>query len=225
MIFSIDHIVIAVSRRQHEQLRQRLALAGFAAERFHLEFPEIGAASDSLSYRGGGFVECVVELDPERSPRVWFDNVPRIIGLGFSSDAFERDTPWREEEGWEMDEDHALPDGSVLNIRAAGPHEHLADFYVFVMDRPDRELQFLDRPEGPKLKRLTFVGVDAERWEKNLSHWLELHHDGVGLRVGDVELRFVPGVRPRVQVSATFEVASGSGVVALAKSALELAAR
>jgi hypothetical protein len=225
VIFSIDHIVFAASREQSQALRERLALAGFEPERFHLEFPEIGAASDSMSYEGGGFVEFVVELDPERSPRVWFDDAPRIIGLGLGSDSFEQDTLWsRNPGGWAMDEDHTLSDGSRLNVRAAGPHEHLSDFYIFVMDRPERTLQFSEHAGSPRLKRLTFAGAAADRWKENVMRWLELRQDDIGLRVGDVELWFTHGAHPSIRVSATFDVASGSGVVALAGSSLELKA-
>lgn len=226
MIFSIDHIVFAASREQSRALRERLTLAGFEPEHFHLEFPEIGAASDSLSYEGGGFVEFVVELDARRSPRVWFDDVPRIIGLGFGSDNFENDTPWAQDPGgWAMDEDHTLSDGSRLTIRAAGPHEHLSDFYIFVMDRPERTLQFSNQGASPKLKRLTFTGAAADRWKQNLIDWLELQQSDMGLHVGDVELRFIPGAHPSIRVSPTFDVDLGSGVVALAGSSLELVAR
>ena len=136
MIFSIDHIVFAATAAQREELMATLAGHGFSPERFTLEFPEIGAASESLSFLGGGFVEFVAELDATRSPKVWFAETPRVIGIGFASDAFERDVGgWLQEEAWRMDEDHVLPDGMVLNIHAAGPHHHLSDFYVFVMDR------------------------------------------------------------------------------------------
>src|SRR5262245_36478279 len=109
MIFALDHIVHAVSPSDQDQLLATLPTVGFRPEPFRLEFPEIGAASESLSFSSGAFVEFVVELDPALSPRVWFDELPRVIGLGFASDDFDADTRWREEPGaWLMDEQHLL---------------------------------------------------------------------------------------------------------------------
>ena len=223
MIFSIDHIVFAASPRQSLEITDRLDCAGFRPEAFSLDFPEIGAASESLSFKGGGFVEFVVELDSTRSPQVWFNEVPRVVGLGFSSDDFEADTWWSSEpEGWVMDEDHALPGGSRLNIHAAGPHEHLSDFFVFVMDRPDGRLQFPERSSGPRLRQLTFQGAQADQWKSRLEEWLRLPVRSDILTVGDVELRFLPGAHPAVRVSPTFEVTSGGGDAPLATGRVEL---
>jgi len=223
VIVGVDHVILASTRPQSDELRARLAGAGFRPEAFHLEFPEIGAASDSLSYASGGFVEFVVALEPARTPRVWFDDAPRVIGLGFASDAFADDIPWaRAAGGWEMDEDHVLPDGSVLTIRAAGPHEHLSDFYVFVMDRPGGTLQFPARPDCPRLERLTLTGADAGRRREDLACWLRLDRSGDGLAVGGVELRFVESAEAPLRVSPRFSVPAEPGSVALSGSSIEL---
>ena len=224
MIFAIDHIVFASSTSQSRDLGEGLAATGFQREAFALEFPEIGAASESLSFAGGGFVEFVVELDPALSPRVWFERVPRVIGLGFGSDDFERDTHWSgDPDAWLMNEDHVLPDGSRINIHAAGPHHHLSDFYVFVMDREKRRLQFPERVNGPRLRSLTFVGRAAASWRERLAAWLAIPARANVLRVGDVELRFQAGDHPNVAVSPAFEVATGAGEIPLAAGSIELA--
>jgi hypothetical protein len=222
MIFSIDHIVFAASSEQDRELRDRLAASGFHSESFRLEFPESGVASESLSFTGGGFVEFLVECDTARSPRVWFHETPRLIGLGFSSDDFDTDTRWSSEpEGWVMNEDHVLPNDSRITIRAAGPHRHLSDFYVFVMDRP-HGLEFPDRPSGPKLRRISFVGGEADLWRRQLGGWLGLPDSCDGLRVGDVELRFGQSADGRFSVSPTFDVRTGASVIRLARGEIEL---
>jgi hypothetical protein len=226
MIFAIDHLVFSASPSDSRGIRDQLETAGFVPESFGLDFAEIGAASESLSFAGGGFVEFVVELDSDRSPRVWFGETPRLMGLGFSSDDFGSDSDWPSEpESWVMDEDHVLPDGSRLNIHAAGPHQHLSDFYVFVMDRPDGLLQFPPRADGPRLRGISFVGSEADLWRRRLAGWLKLPGDASGLRVGDVALRFQESAEPGLHVSPTFEVDAAARDIELARGRIELAAR
>src|SRR6266511_297189 len=124
VIFSIDHIVFAATRTQRAGLLARPGQFGFRPEAFTLEFPEIGATSESASFSGGAFVEFVVCDDERLAPALWFERTPRVIGLGFSSDAYAADTDWWDwSEAWRMNEDHVLPGGDVLNIHATGPHE------------------------------------------------------------------------------------------------------
>jgi Glyoxalase-like domain len=213
MIFALDHIVFAVSQADQQQLLARLPQAGFRPEPFRLEFPEIGAASESLSFPSGAFVEFVVELDATLSPRVWFHDVPRAIGLGFASNDFEADTWWRDEPGaWVMDEEHLLPDGRLLRIHAAGPHQHQSDFYVFVMDRADGKLEFPEHRSGPlQLRSITLTGADAPAWHERLGRWLNVPSPREDtLQVGEMQLRFQAAQRPSVRATPTFKVSSGS---------------
>ena len=226
MIFSIDHLVFSATPSTAREIRGQLTAAGFFPESFGLRFPEIGAASESLSFAGGGFVEFVVEFDTTRSPRVWFAETPRLMGLGFASDDFESDTHWRgEPESWVMNEDHVLSSGSRINIHAAGPHRHLSDFYVFVMDRPDGRLEFPQRVEGPRLHGIHFEGAEAEGWRQQLARWLGLPEAASDtLRVGDVELRFSQSAETALRVSPTFDVGATGAEIPLARGRIELAA-
>jgi hypothetical protein len=225
VIFSIDHIVFAADAAESTDLRDSLAETGFQREEFTLEFPEIGATSESLSFASGGFVEFVVGSDRQLAPEVWFADTPRVIGLGFSSNDFAADTWWSSEpRAWVMNEDHLLPDGSRLTIHAAGPHEHSSEFYVFVMDRPDGRLQFSERTDGPRLNRLKFTGADADAWEKRLREWLRLPARKGALLAGQVELTFDAGDRPGVRISPVFD-AGQNGSLPLSASAIELVAR
>jgi len=64
VIFGVDHLVLCGSRRDLRRLRSRLAPAGFVPVPGRLRFGEIGAHSESLAYRGGGFVEIVSGVRP-----------------------------------------------------------------------------------------------------------------------------------------------------------------
>ena len=225
MIFAIDHIVVAAPAEQSRDLRKTLVAAGFASEDFRLEFPEVGVASESVSFNGGGFVECLAAFEEPLAPRVWFTDNPRIIGLGFASDDFDADTNWSAETGaWVMREDHTLPDGSRLNIHAAGPHPHFSDFYVFVMDRPDGRLQFPEREVEPWLSRLSFTGEAADVWRGRLKDWLGPAERPGRVLVGDVELTFRRSARPGISVTPTFERAKLSDRLELSRGSIELVA-
>ena len=225
MIFAIDHIVFGVSPEQSRRLRAKLVRAGFTPEPFALEFPEIGAASESVSFAGGGFIEFVAAFDESLAPPIWFADIPRVIGLGFSSDDFDADTNWSAETGaWVMNEDHRLPDGSRLSIHAAGPHAHFSEFYAFVMDRPDGHLQFPERKAGPRLRSLSFAGETADLWRERFSEWFRLPSAAGSLAVGDVELRFEHRREPGIRVTPRFNGASRSESVELTTGSIELVA-
>jgi hypothetical protein len=222
VIRDVDHIVLAVAEEDRRRLAERLLGAGFADIPLHLDFPEIGAASDSFAMAGGGFVELVYESKRGAAPGAWFDETPRVIGLGFMSDDFEADVAaWGEPEGmWVMNDDQLLGDGSVLNIHAAGPHPHVADLYVFVMDR--RALPYTGLGARPRLTALTFAGGDAASWRARLSTWLRAPRAGDGLQVGDVVLRFAQGAHPSARVSLDFDVPGPAEVIRLAAGEIVL---
>lgn len=214
MIFGVDHLVLCGGRDDVERLRARLTPAGFVPVPGRLRFDEIGAHSESVAYRGGGFVEVVYEVAAGNAPRVWFDGpVPRVMGIGVSSDEFDLDTAdWE----WTMDEEQELEDGSVLRIHAAGPHEHLSEFYVFAMDRPDRRLDHPGLGATSELLALTFSGCGSTAWRERCFRWF-----GSSEAIGKVQLRFVEGSEP-ISVSPTFRVSAEPGTVPLARGAIEL---
>ena len=217
MIFGVDHLVLCGGRDDLDRLRARLLPAGFVPVPGRLRFEEIGAHSESLAYRGGGFVEVVYEVRPGDAPRAWFDGpLPRVMGIGVSSDDFERDTAgWL----WTMDEEQVLDDGSRLRIHAAGPHEHLSPLYLFAMDRPDRALDHPHLGSAAELASLTFAGRDAMVWREQIDAWL-----GGTEAIGDVRLGFVEGEEPGAVVTAGFRVPGVAGSVPLAAGSLELVA-
>jgi hypothetical protein len=225
MIFSLDHIVFSATEVERDRVVAGLEPHGFQLEQFTLVFPESGARSDSWSFAGGGFVEFVIEDAPGVPGSPWFDQTPRVIGLGFASDAFADDTRWEGvENSWRMDEHHRLPTGADLRIHAAGPHEHRSDFYVFVMDRPDGRLEFPSRVSGPRLRRITLAGAEARTWQANLASWLGTELEGGELRVGDVELAFVTTSSPSVRATLHYESESTTPArIELAAGAIAIA--
>jgi hypothetical protein len=221
VFFAVDHVVLAATREQKGQLVARLTRSGFAPVPGRLRFDEIGAHSESVAFRGGGFVELVYEVQAGRAPAEWFTpEVPRVIGLGFASDEFEADTAaWQRERGaWKMEETQTLDDGSRLRLHSAGPHRHQSDFYVFGMDRPDGQLEHRGLGARGELRAVTFAGARHDWWRDRLSAWLALR----GMRVGGVELRFQPGPHPNVRITAAFTVSAEPGSVSLAAGSLEL---
>jgi hypothetical protein len=201
VIYAIDHVVMAVPAAERGAVANDLLAKGLVEIPLHLEFPEIGAASDSYATAAGSFVELVYETSAGAAPAVWMTEMPRVIGLGFSSDDFEFDiATWIEDAGaWRMDEDHELADGSVLNIRAAGPHPHFESFYVFVMDRSGG-VPYRDAGARADLTALTFEGRDAPAWRDRLEGWLRLPTFAGDLRAGGVTLQFRPNSKPGVRV-------------------------
>jgi hypothetical protein len=218
VIFSIDHIVFAATPKQREELIDTLYGCGFAAlpGNFHLDFPDTNAASDSVGFSGGSSLEFVYETSEPGGPALWFAEVPRVIGLGFSSDDFERDTDWEGDPGaWTMAEQQGFPN-------SAGPHEHHSDFYVFVMNRKGGSLQFPQLTDGPKLTKITLAGAGAGQWRERLARWLGLPANGPGLSVGQTALAFEDGPSPNVRATLTFAVAGDRVVLPLASGAIEL---
>jgi hypothetical protein len=216
LIFSIDHIVFAATRRQRDELITTLHDCGFPPVDFPLSFPEIGSASDSVGFRGGSSLEFVYETGKPGGPALWFAEVPRVIGLGFSSDSFDVDTAWDGDPGaWTMPEQQGFPN-------SAGPHEHHSDFYVFVMNRKDRVLQFPELTYGPRLAVITLAGGAADQWHDRLARWLRLPASGSGLAVGNTQIAFEDGPSPSVRAALTFEVAGNPAKIPLAAGELRL---
>lgn len=117
---------------------------------------------------------------------------------------------WVGHEGaWSMNEDHVLADGSKLNIRAAGPHPHFEDFYVFVMDRSDG-LPYRKHGADARLEALTLSGEPADEWRDRLAGCL-----GIESNAGDVALGFTRGSHPSVRASLRFTTPSAQEPIEL----------
>lgn len=124
-----------------------------------------------------------------------------------------------------MSEDHQLPDGTVINIHAAGPHEHRSPFYVFVMDRPGGQLQFPELKDGPMLSHIEIAGRDADLWHSRLAEWLCLPSQDGRLVVGNALIGFTKSSDERLQVTPTFMVAGDPDVLPPSDGSLRLVNR
>jgi hypothetical protein len=218
VIFSVDHVVFAATRQQASDMITTLQGYGFAPLDFHLDFPDDHLASDSVGLQGGILLEFVYETAERAGPAAWFDQVPRVIGIGFSSDDFAVDTAWDGEPGaWTMPEQQGMPN-------AAGPHEHQSDFYIFVMNRKDGALQFPELTAGPRLEQITLGGVESAQWRERLQRWLGLKADGAGLEAGGTRITFADGPAASVRASLTVQASRRPVTVPLARGEIRLIA-
>jgi hypothetical protein len=218
VIFSVDHVVFAATSQQASNLITTLHDCGLQPLDFHLDFPEDHLASDSVGLQGGISLEFVYETAEDEGRAAWFDQVPRVIGIGFSSDDFPVDTAWPNDPGaWTMAAEQGMPS-------AAGPHEHQSDFYIFVMNRKDGVLQFPELTAGPRLKQITLAGADSARWRERLQGWLGLEAEGDNLVAGGTRIAFTDGPAASVRASLTIQTGQGPAVIPLATGEIRLIA-
>jgi hypothetical protein len=218
MIFSIDHVVCAATRQQAAELITTLQGYGCSQVDFQLDFPADHLASDSVGLYGGILLELVYETADHAGPAAWFDQVPRVIGIGFASDDFAADTHWDGNAGaWTMPEHQGMPS-------AAGPHEHQSDFYVFVMNRKDGVLQFPAMASGtqPRLAQITLAGRGSAAWRERLQRWLKLSPDGDSMTVGDTRISFADGGAASVRAGLILTANQGPGLIPLAEGEIRL---
>jgi hypothetical protein len=216
VIFSVDHVVFATTRQQANDLIATLRGCGCPPVDFHLDFAEDHLASDSIGLQGGMSLEFVYETAEGAGPTAWFDEVPRVIGVGFSSDNFAADTAWDGDRGaWTMPEQQGFPN-------AAGPHEHQSDFYVFVMNRKDGVPQFPELTGGPWLAQITLAGADSASWRERLRRWLRLSAEGSGLAVGDTHISFAGGEAASIRASLTLQGGQSPAVIPLATGEIRI---
>jgi len=211
--------VFAATKQQAGDMITTLHGYGFPPVDFHLDFPDDNLASDSVGLQGGASLEFVYEAGGQRGPAAWFDQPPRVIGVGFSSDDFAVDTAWDGDVGaWTMPEQQGFPS-------AAGPHEHQSDFYVFVMNRKDGVLQFPELTDGPRLVQINLAGAGSASWHDRLQQWLGLEGSGDNdsLAAGSTQINFADGPEPSVRASLTLEMSHDlAAVIPLATGEIRL---
>jgi hypothetical protein len=229
MASQIDHIIVAVTAAQHEELSARLRAAGFV----HGDAGKHpgGTANENVAFAGGAFLELLYEQSPGSavragSPRIWFADTPRVQGIGFSTPDYRRDiAAWGSPPGsWDEYFPKVLADGETSQCRAAGPLRR-DEFYLFFMDRPAPSFGSLGATA--RLTGITLRGADYLLWRSRLRTWFGLAEadgasgaagaDGAaradagpgGLACGDVRFSFEPGEHPAIRLSLAFEVPPG----------------
>jgi hypothetical protein len=215
MIRGIDHVILATDRTAHPAISERLRDAGFVHADAGRHDGQ-GTANENLALAGGAYLELLFPDPPPEPERAWFEPVPKILGICFTSTDVDADSAaWAGDDGaWTQDLHKTLDDGTAVHFRLAGPHARGGGFFVFLLER--QAPAFDDFGATARLERLTFTGADAARWRESLTRWL-----GVDASVGDVELRYDASDGP-FAVDATFAVPQGEGDVPLALGRLEL---
>jgi hypothetical protein len=220
MANQIDHIIIAVDGRQHEDLSEQLKAAGFV----HGDAGKHpgGTANENVAFAGGGFLELLYEQSPGNGPRVWFGDTPRVQGIGISTAHYEADiAAWgRPPESWDQMFDKVLDTGEESQCRAAGPLAR-NEFYVFYMDRPRTD--FVDLGATARLTDIIFRGRDERLWRNRFRMWFGLPERDDGLQCGDVRFRFEPGGSASIRLSLRFEVQQAPSVFPISGGEIELA--
>ncbi len=222
----IDHLILAVSPEEQGVIATALTAAGFVDHGQSTPAPADGfedkgaIRNQYLSFSGGGFIEmlAVDEITPE--VELWFEETPRIQGIGFSTDRYdEQATPWasmagswNEEFGKHGDEEY---------FWAAGPLTHEAKFYPFVMGRP--RTPYADVASPVELRKVVFAGRNSDHWKQGFGTWFELTSIDGGYRADDgVVLEFIDGEHEDMRVSAVFDVPGESVTIPISGGTIEL---
>jgi hypothetical protein len=223
MLKALDHLVMAIDRDRLDDIRQQLYAAGFWPGGDPGEHETTKTADENFVYADGAYLELVWELSDASGPSVWFERIPRLQGVGFSSDDYAADiAPWKDEDGaWDVRYAKVLEDGSRFEVRGGGPIAMFDnEFYIFVMDR---ELPRFPLGAEPRLRRLTFAGTDAELWRERLARWTPMpESDGGGYVFDGTEFRFEPDSFPGSWVSLLYTVPGEGATIPLAHGELVL---
>jgi Glyoxalase-like domain len=220
VLTGIDHLILAARREDITSLEERLYGAGF---RRGDGGSHVGGATanSNVYFAKGAFIELLFEQATGSGPNEWFARVPRIQGVGFMSTDLRSDAEaWSDSpEAWDREFSRVRDDGVTTTSHAAGP-VRMGEFYVFAMDRA--EGRYAD-DATPQLVRLEFRGRDADVWATRLHRWLRLEPSGDGRFVlNNLEFLFEADDEPAVNVSPTFRVRQGDGLIPLANAVLAL---
>ena len=125
MLIGIDRVIVPIEAGERDALSQRLVDAGlvYTGDTGLESHP---TADAHFALEGGGFVELVWEREPGASPfRNLFDGMPRVAGLGFTSDDFDADRQRFAGEKdawlWERSDEHFRRTGLGRRIRQPAP--------------------------------------------------------------------------------------------------------
>ncbi len=222
MILGVDHLILAIERADRPHFSQRLRSAGLIHADAGRHVGQ-GTANENLALAGGSYLELLFPDPPPEPPEGWFEPVPRILGVCFTSTDLDADSAaWVGDAGaWTQDLRKTLADGTDVRFRLGGPHPRdEGPFFLFLLER--EAPAFPDLGAAARLERLTLTGADAAAWLELCERWLGLEREGDTLRAGGVELGFQADGRPGLAVNASFAVPEGEGVLPLAAGRIEL---
>jgi hypothetical protein len=219
---ALDHLVMAIDREQLAATGEALRAAGFEPGGDDGDHTNTETADQNWVYANGAYLELVWERAHGSGPAVWFERIPRLQGVGFTTNDYRGDIePWMSEEGaWDLQVSKVLADGKRFFARGSGPIPMFEnEFYVFIMDREQPRFPLGARPT---LRRLRFAGTDADEWRARLGKWLHLPEQDGGYQFDGVEFSFEPDSYPGTWVSLVYTVPTGAATIPLAHGELRL---
>jgi hypothetical protein len=218
MLIGIDRIIIPIDEGEREQLSRRIVDAGlvYTGDTGLSDHP---TADAHFALEGGGFIELVWEREPGTSPfGTLFDAMPRVAGLGFTSNDFDadrqrfagEDTAWL----WER---AAADEGGAS--RSAGPATvGEEDPYLFLID--GQRLPYADSGAKGRLTEIVIEGRSAAERRGRYIESLTATFEGDEFVVGATIVRFRQNEGMPIANSLTIEGARVDDELQLSRGAI-----
>jgi hypothetical protein len=217
MLIGIDRVIIPIDEGERNELSQRLVDAGlvYAGDTGLEDHP---TADAHFALERGGFIELVWEREPGTSPFPnLFDDMPRVAGLGFTSNEFDADrqrfagekTAWL----WER----SAEEGGAS--RSAGPATvGKEDPYLFLID--GQRLPYVESGAAGRLTEIVIEGTSAPERRRRYADSLAVPFEDQQFVVGDTTVRFRQKGGVPIANSLTVEGARIDAELQLARGAI-----
>jgi hypothetical protein len=210
MITGIDHLILAIDRGALPAIEDDLFRVGF--EHGDAGVHEAGTANHNIAFAGGAFVELLYQHLPGGGRPMWFGRVPRLQGIGFTSNDYDTDIArfLHKPDAWDEDFPKVLTSGERVSVHAAGPTKR-DEFYPFVMKR--EKPPFDKTGARATLTSIVFSGRDTEveYWRDGFRRWFALPESEGSLHVGDdIEISFRPEASESMNIFAHFSSPVGA---------------
>jgi hypothetical protein len=218
MLIGIDRVIVPIEEGERDALSQRLVDAGlvYTGDTGLSNHP---TADAHFALEGGGFVELVWEREPGSSPfRNLFDGMPRIAGLGFTSNDFDADRQRfaGEKDAWLWERSDDDEGGAS---RSAGPATvGEEDPYLFLIDGP--RLPYADSGGEGRLTDIVIEGTSAPERLRRYTESLAVTFQDDQCVVGGTTVRFRPKDGVSIANSLTVEGARIDDELQFARGAI-----
>jgi hypothetical protein len=217
MLIGIDRVIIPIDEGERDELSQRLVDAGliYAGDTGLDGHP---TADAHFALQGGGFVELVWEREPGASPfRSLFDSMPRVAGLGFTSNDFDNDRQRfaGERAAWLWE--RSAEEGGAS--RSAGPATvGEEDPYLFLID--GQRLPYAESGATGRLTEIVVEGRSAAERRRRYAESLAVTFQDQQFVVGDTTVRFRQTTGVTTATSLTVDGARVDGELQLSRGAI-----
>jgi|GEM_PF-6483364 len=234
MPLAIDHLILAVTAEEHGPIVEKLSAAGFFAHPVGApgngESDDIvkgtGLVNQAVSFHGGGFIEVLHSTDTTGTHDMWFNETPRIQGVGFTTEKYdELVKPWEDmPDSWNARFVKTHPNDALDEFWAAGPLTHTGKFYPFVMKSVYPPYKGVEAEA--RLRTITFSGQRYQWWAEHISSWFGLLGSGNEWKTeADERIVFTDGPHEDIRLSVQFDVPGESSQIPLSFGTLELNGR